>query len=281
MMLSLLLVATLVLASCAKEEVVEEEEEEEEEEVVVEEEEEVEVVVPPVGEPQYGGTLTVCRESGDIVFTDMAHPAGGPVTYLAGPIIDYLQMGDFEKYGPRGTNEFPFNIGAISTVPKKFLRGALAESWELHWPDRVVFHIRPGVYWAAYGKEDIMEVRELTADDVAFSMTRVYDDRYPWMYTENGGFIDRVYAPDRYTYVVETSAFHVHWARWLSGYAFGVYAPEVIEAGLDDWDELVGTGPFMFKEYVVGSYMTYERNPNFWGSPITINGTEYEIPFLD
>jgi len=36
----------------------------------------------------------------------------------------------------------------------------------------------------------------------------------------------------------------------------------------------------MFKEYVVGSHMAYERNPTYW-EKTTINGKEYEIPFVD
>ncbi|GAI87143.1 unnamed protein product, partial [marine sediment metagenome] len=258
------------------------EEEEEEEEEVVEEEEEEEVEEPAVGEPQRGGTLIVFRGvSTGTDSTDMTGTEVIAVTPLVGPIIDYLVMGDFETYGPRGTNEYAFNIGAIVQVDKKFLRGALAESWELHWPDSVVIHIRPGVYWQAMGKEHVMESRELTADDVVFSMTHVYDTVLQMALTEHGGFIDRVYAADKYTVIVETSSYQANWLRHLSGYQLGVYAPEVIEAGLDDWNELVGTGPFMFKKYVAGSHMTYARNPNFWGSPITINGTEYEIPFVD
>jgi len=50
--------------------------------------------------------------------------------------------------------------------------------------------------------------------------------------------------------------------------------------GNDDWNDQVGTGPFMLKEYVPGSYMLYERNPLWWQTE-TINGVEYELPFAD
>jgi peptide/nickel transport system substrate-binding protein len=46
------------------------------------------------------------------------------------------------------------------------------------------------------------------------------------------------------------------------------------------WENQVGTGPFMFNEYVIGSHMSYKRNPNYWGTAI-IDGEEYQLPFLD
>ena len=144
MLLSFLLVAALVLSSCAKEEVVEEPgEEEEEEEVVEEEEEEEEEEEPAVGVPQRGGTFTY------IIFhyntTGNPDPANWtwPGVPFGTPVLERFRKADIERYGVRGTGEFSFPYDKMA--PLKYFRGALAEGWEVT-PDKIVFHIRPGVH---------------------------------------------------------------------------------------------------------------------------------------
>jgi len=55
---------------------------------------------------------------------------------------------------------------------------------------------------------------------------------------------------------------------------------ETAPGGAAKWENQVGTGPFIFKEYVVSSHMSYTRNPNYWNTT-TVNGKEYQIPFAD
>ena len=45
-----------------------------------------------------------------------------------------------------------------------------------------------------------------------------------------------------------------------------MYPPEVIEqhGDVQDWKNLVGTGAFALTEYVEGSSLTWEKNPNYW-----------------
>ncbi|MBA7567169.1 Heme-binding protein A [subsurface metagenome] len=206
-----------------------------------------------------------------------------PAMVFTQPVIECLIVGDFEKYGPRGTGEWACQNW--DEVSLKYSKGALADSWEIS-ADKLIFHICPGIYWAAYGKEHVMEPREVTADDVAFSLNRYVDDSPAvgipgWLKTENGGWVDSIYATDD-TVVVETSSFSAFWKdQLISGWCTSIYPPEVVAADLSDWNNLVGTGPFMVKEYIPGSAMVYERNPNYWGTA-TINGKEYDdIPFID
>ncbi|GAI76427.1 unnamed protein product, partial [marine sediment metagenome] len=59
-----------------------------------------------------------------------------------------------------------------------------------------------------------------------------------------------------------------------------VSPPEVEIAGADRWANQVGTGPWIFEEYVIGSHMSFTRNPNYWDTT-TIDGVEYQLPFID
>jgi peptide/nickel transport system substrate-binding protein len=239
-----------------------------------------EETVAVTGEPQYGGTLNVNR------FWQVKDPAtadvtqGGMITeFGTGPVLDFLLMCDFEKYGPRGTNEYDFSCDFFPIVPSKFWTGALAESWEIH-PDKVIFHLRKGVVWQAKGKEHVMQSRELTADDIVYSESRHADAAMGEIWAEKGGFVTKIYAQDKYTVVFETSKFNFDWPRYLSSWSAAIIPQEVVEAGLEDWNNLVGTGPFTLKEYVTGSHLAYARNPDFWGKA-TIDGKEYEVPFVD
>ena len=129
----------------------------------------------------------------------------------------------FAKYGPRGTNEYPFV--SIAYIPDEFPAGS--KSW------------KP-------------------------------------MFT-------KVYAQDKYTVVIETPDFNVD-LMYIVGYDDrATYTPpEMVTApgGPSKWENRVGTGPYMFKEYVVGSHISYKRNPNYW-KKTTIDGVEYQLPFIE
>ena len=158
----------------------------------------------------------------------------------------------------------------------------MIEDWEIT-PNKLIFRIQPGVQWAAIGKEHVMESREFVAEDVVFSLMRFWTaPAMGWLETnEFPDWLVGMYAEDKYTFVVEFKYFNAVWrGRLGSGWANDLYAPEVVEAGAHDWNNLVGTGPFMVKQYVQGSAMVYAKNPIFYDTT-TIDGVEYELPFVD
>ncbi len=230
---------------------------------------------PTTAEPQYGGTLTLFHlvPAVDAVSWDAATLDWRNDLNL-GPYQENLLMGDLNK-GPRGTNEWDFR--EVQYFPNSVLRGCLAESWELA-PDlkSVTFHLRKGVMWQ--GKPGVMNARELTADDVAFTFNRLFAaPAAPQFYY----FCDKAVATDRYTVVIEFNEYSEIWWQYIGyGWYCQIYPPELVEAGIEDWKNAVGTGPWILTDYVSGSAITYERNPNYWDTE-TIDGKEYEIPFAD
>ncbi len=225
----------------------------------------------------YGGAAALYFWGQDVPTADLGLNQWVTRMYIS-PVLERLVEADFVRYGPRGTGEF---TGFTSDdVPEQYSRGALAESWEIT-ADRMVFRIRPGVTWAADGKEHVMQSRPYTAEDCAFALNRIADYGGGWWRTENGGFIDAIHAEDETTCVVETSRFSPSGFANVAQHAgSGHYPAEVIEAGPGSWDNLVGTGPFLVKEAVVGSHIAFERNPQYWRTT-TIDGTEYRLPFID
>jgi len=257
--LSFLLVAALVLASCGEAAPGEQEEEEE----------------PAVGEPQYGGTLTVglafLFSQADPPSPDIADGGRTQLDWLY-PIQESPLSGDFVKYGPRGTDEFGWHLRGYN--PRKFMKGQLLESWDIS-EEKVVWHVRPGIYWQG---RDVMESRELVAEDIVAWL--LYFREAPGGAGFKSYTTGDIYATDKYTLEIEFSDgfnFMLMYEVCYEDRAH-VFPPEI--QGSKKWDDQVGTGPFMFKEYVVGSHMAYDRNPIWWDTA-TIDGVEYELPFIN
>jgi peptide/nickel transport system substrate-binding protein len=175
--------------------------------------------------------------------------------------------------GPRGTNEWAWQTWFY--VPPSYMIGCLTESWEIT-HEELVFHVKPGIYWAPTEHQStFMEARELTADDIAQDITRFWKSAWGARFK---GMIADVYTTDRYTVVVEFENYSSALLYYI-GYEDRslIQAPETAAVGPDKYENQVGTGPFMFEEYVIGSYMSFKRNPNYWGTT-TINGVEYQLP---
>ncbi|MBL7165277.1 MAG: ABC transporter substrate-binding protein [Dehalococcoidales bacterium] len=258
--LSCLLAAVMVLTSCGPAEEAKEAAKEVE-------------VTPAVQEPQYGGTLTYISYGTTPYAWDPAD-CDWYQAYICGPVYENLMMGDIQK-GPRGTNEFPFNHA--EWIPDEFLTGQLAESWETVAPNKIIWYMRKGIMWT--GKPGVMTSREVTAYDAEAALKRYMVS--PKSSVGRFNWVDSLTATDKYTLVLEYNAFSADWSYLLGwGWSTDIYPPEVVTAGIGDWKNIVGTGPFMIEDYVTGSSITYTRNPGYWGTTM-IDGKEYETPFVD
>merc|ERR1711964_760758 len=91
-----------------------------------------------------------------------------------------------------------------------------------------------------------------------------------------------VSAPDKYTVVFKQKKVDPTYLMTAIMQSVNfIYAPDVIKQHGDakDWRNLVGTGPFMLTDYVEGSSLTFEKNPNYWG--FDEKYPENRLPYVD
>ncbi len=133
---------------------------------------------------------------------------------------------------------------------------ALAESWEVSDDGCVyTFKLRQGVTFH--------NGEPFTADDViaTWEYGKSEDSAWPDRYS----MVANVEKVDEYTVKVSTdgpkplllATMHDFWSIIPNEY--------MAEVGVDGFQEHpIGTGPFMFEEWVKGDHITYKANPNYW-----------------
>ncbi|CAM4376023.1 ABC transporter substrate-binding protein [Kerstersia similis] len=204
-------------------------------------------VLPVVGQaepsatPQarHGGTLTWIVTPEPAVFVPLTTTAGGS-TELGPKVVEGLLNYDTQ----------------LQPV------AALATGWEVA-PDGLTytFKLREGVKWH--------DGKDFTADDVAFSIQTLKEVHPRGRVTfANVSSID---TPDAHTVVL-------HLAKPAPYLLTALDAAEspIIPKHLYEGKEVasnpfnnapVGTGPFVFKEWVRGSHVSLARNPDYWDAP--------------
>ncbi|MBN3264939.1 ABC transporter substrate-binding protein [Pectobacterium brasiliense] len=186
-----------------------------------------------------GGTLNFLAEPEPPVLTSLVSTSGA-VMKVNAKVIEGLLNYDFD----------------MKPTPQ------LATSWSVS-PDgkQYTFHLRKGVKWH--------DGQDFTSADVAFSILTVkkYNSRGQGTFAN----VTEVKTPDPYTAILELSKP----APYLLS-AFSANEAPIVPKHLYEGTDIlsnphntapIGTGPFVFKEWVRGSHILYERNPNYWDSP--------------
>lgn len=185
----------------------------------------------------------------------LAQGSGGTVTEFAAEaaVLTPLDRNGPETISTKIIEGLLDHDAGLNPIP------ALATSWEVSDDAlRYTFHLRQGVKWH--------DGADFTSADVAYSI-QTLKQIHPRRRSTFANLVD-VETPDPHTAVLVFSSP----APFLWG-ALGTGTP-IVPRHLYEGVNLatnpvqsapVGTGPFIFKEWVRGSHVLVERNPNYWG----------------
>ncbi|MEE8412943.1 MAG: ABC transporter substrate-binding protein [Dehalococcoidales bacterium] len=290
-----LMILSLIVTSCGQAEVADEEngpgiavktetkeqqevEEKTEEKATVQEEE---AVSPDV--PRYGGTYT------QVLTTD---PRGWDETktlhfwiYSNQLTNQMILEGDWSR-GPAGTGEFAWTAGTSLFDDKT---PHLVESYELVEPGYIRWHVRPGIHYGLNPDSEASRLvggREYTAEDLEFSLRRLLET--------GGSYINRAMPiaresaewtlVDKYTLDLKVDPDgYYNTVYFFNTWTTADIPREVVEkyGNMNDWRNVVGTGPFMLTDYVPSSQQTLIRNPNYWQTDPVGPGKGNQLPYVD
>ena len=235
---------------------------------------------PPVVEPQYGGTLNFVTEMDPTGFDDAitAHYSTGTLHVTN----EEVWTGDWAKgyAGGYGTNESPWCLASANRLEYK--TGALAETVE--WTSdltTITMHIRPGVYWH---DKPPTNGREVTAEDVAYSLERQYTDPEAYMYLNYpDACAATTISVDGDTVVLELDD-PMEFMNVMTMLDFmSIFPKDALEefGDMNDWRNSIGTGAFILSDYVYGDSVTYVRNDNYWKTNPVGPGEGDQLPYVD
>ncbi|MCL5109200.1 MAG: ABC transporter substrate-binding protein [Chloroflexi bacterium] len=194
-------------------------------------------------------------------------------TIKKGGTLKVGQLGEDNMFEPTIQNPgmFPFLMNIYDTPilysKKMEPQPWLAEKWQIAQDGlSVTFNLRKGVKFH--------NGREMTADDVNFSLSRPQDPKVAALYAFMANKVVKAEAPDAYT---------VKWsfkAPYPGVYDLMSKLHIVNKESIDQKDfvkKSVGTGPFIFSEFVPGDHATLKKNPNYWRK----DAAGGALPYLD
>jgi len=197
--------------------------------------------------------------------------ASGRPTY--GDIIVEGSIGDASNLIPMlSTDSTSHSIGALCynglVKYDKDIRivGDLAESWEVS-PDGLIitFHLRKGVKWH--------DGHPLTAEDVLFTYKVTIDPKTPTAYSGDFLKVKKAEALDSHTFRV---TYDKPFAPALMSWGAAVMPKHLLEGKDITKSPLtrrpVGTGPYIFREWVTGQKIVLVSNPEYFEGRPYIDG---------
>jgi peptide/nickel transport system substrate-binding protein len=238
------------------------------------------------GTPKSGGTLVAAswQEQESMLAIGITDSASHAYAYEA-PMLEGLLGLQNAVDIPKGATLKDYFVPQLATEVPTTDNGDVKVSGDTM---SVTYKLRHGVKWhdgQAFTSKDVV--------DTANFFWLKYKDNNPTPLLSTSGWdqISSVTAPDDFTAVVNYKSIFGPYLTLFSG-PEGVLPSHLLQStwsaggdmtkakiaidntpansaafkGTDTWDKwLMGTGPFVFKEWVSGDHMTFVRNNNYWG----------------
>lgn len=236
---------------------------------------------PDKEKPEYGGIFRTGATITPTFFDD--GPNSHVNCYTLKLTNEEVWTGDWAQgyAGGYGTNKSPWiQSGGFNRLEYK--TGQLAEKVE--WTTdlkTITLSIRSGVYW-----QDKFPAngRELTAEDVAYSLQRQYTSPVAYMkktYPETCAGTTISVDGNKVILTLTDSKYFIDVITMLD--YMNIFPKDALETFGDmiDWENSCGTGPFILTDYVSGDSITYVRNENYWGTDPVGLGEGNQLPYVD
>ncbi len=213
--------------------------------------------------------LSACgREAADV---EISARADKPPAY--GDIIVRGDIGDASNLIPLLASDSPSHTiagliynGLVKYDKNMNIIGDLAESWNIS-PNGLVitFHLRQGVKWH--------DGKPFTARDVLYTYKVTVDPKTPTAYAGDFLKVKKAEVLDDYTFRV---IYDKPFAPALISWSMSVLPRHLLEGKDITKSELsrrpVGTGPYIFKEWVAGQKIVLVANPDYFEGRPYIDG---------
>ena len=147
----------------------------------------------------------------------------------------------------------------------------LAERWEVSADSTVfTFHIRQGVKFH--------DGEPLNAEAVKVNFDRMMDPDAATAQPLLVKPIKELTVVDEYTLKLEATSSFGPMLSNLTNPVMAIQSPKMLKAHWTETvTETVGTGPFMWKEWVPGDHVTMVQNPDYWGEKAKLDTLTFKI----
>lgn len=215
------------------------------------------------GSPQSGGAAQA-RKGGTFILQTTDNKRGfdpmGAQAWAAGD--NYILL-------PVYSNLMQFHTGPGADANKHEVVGDLITKWEQVDPSTVSLKITPG---ASFHNTAPVNGRKVTSADIKYSVERIKASQFAYKNAYLN--FDSVQTPDDGTAVIKLAKPDADIIDNLAHHYLKVIPQE---AGVQKQGaplgrdfatpvSIIGSGPWVFKEYVPDDHITYQRNPNYFKS---------------